>query len=328
MSTELKKEIVDLKIRVDNLTIELKILRSLLSKISNRKNENPYKYYGGQNRYSNSDENSNNGFNRNEKRETKINRQPNLGYEKFLQRQSQFYRKVEESSQSKKSEPMLVNKSMIQKRVKSNRAEKTEKMEADKSLNIGNAGQRSKPNKILVKPTFEKKREQLRCEQPKKQASTNHYMNFRRDKDVETKVKNAEKVGRSNLSEESFTSSIFLQRRDNLLSFERHDMQTSKKLTGLIDIGTSNNYISRKNANHGQLIRLSKPIRITTRLGKLDVNHYVKINLFSHSLNFLIVDDLGDFDFSLGMNGLRKLNAKLDLMSFKLTYRDRNKFNI
>ena len=42
-------------------------------------------------------------------------------------------------------------------------------------------------------------------------------------------------------------------------------------------------------------------------------------------MNFLIVDDLGKFDLAIGMNSLRKMNAKLDLMSFRLTYIDRDK---
>lgn len=41
------------------------------------------------------------------------------------------------------------------------------------------------------------------------------------------------------------TTSNSLKRMDNNLCFERHDMQTGKKLIGLVDLTNEENYISR-----------------------------------------------------------------------------------
>lgn len=107
---------------------------------------------------------------------------------------------------------------------------------------------------------------------------------------------------------------------NDLPCFPRIDKQTGKELISLVDTGASNNYISRKNVKHGKLIKLRKPLIVKTIHGKSEITNYVKVNLFSHDLKCFILDFLGNFDLILGMDGLRKINAKLDLKSFKLMY--------
>lgn len=126
-------------------------------------------------------------------------------------------------------------------------------------------------------------------------------------------------------SEIDNSSTIFLQNRNNLLSFERHDRLTGKKLTALIDIQTCNNYISKKDVKHIHPVRLSEPFQIETKRGKVDITHFVRVKLFTHWLRCFIIEDLGGFDFILGMDGLRKINARIDLKSFVLKYRDDDK---
>lgn len=96
-------------------------------------------------------------------------------------------------------------------------------------------------------------------------------------------------------------------------------------MIGLIDLGVSNNFITKDKVKHGRHVRLPEPIQVKTKFGKIDVTHYVIVNLFSHDLKFLIIEDLRGFDLSLGLSGLRKLNATIDFMSFELFYIDRNK---
>lgn len=112
---------------------------------------------------------------------------------------------------------------------------------------------------------------------------------------------------------------------NSLPCFERTDRLTGKKLVSLIDTGASNNYILSKRVKHGQLIRLKNPLLVGTIHGKSEITHYVKVNLFSHSLRFFVMNYLGNFDLILGMDGLRRINAKLDLMSFELKYTSRIK---
>lgn len=116
------------------------------------------------------------------------------------------------------------------------------------------------------------------------------------------------------------TASIFIERINNFLCFNRTNRQTNEKLLGLIDMRIRNNFISRKNVKHGKILKLKKPTFIETILGKFEIFNYVKVNIFSHDLNFLIVDSLEQFDIVLGFDGLSKINASMDLFSMKLTY--------
>lgn len=116
------------------------------------------------------------------------------------------------------------------------------------------------------------------------------------------------------------TASIFLKRINNNLCFERTDKQADRKLIGLIDMGIKNNFISRKNVKHGKILELKKSITIKTVQGQSKVSCYVKVNIFSHDLIFLIVDTLDKFDFLLGFVGLRKINASIDFLSLKLIF--------
>lgn len=59
---------------------------------------------------------------------------------------------------------------------------------------------------------------------------------------------------------------------------------------------------------------------VKTIHGNSEITHYVKVNLLSHDLKFYVMDFLGKFDFILGMDGLRQIHGKIDLMALKLTY--------
>lgn len=83
-------------------------------------------------------------------------------------------------------------------------------------------------------------------------------------------------------------SSIFLQRKNDLLCFERIDTQTGKKLTGLIDIGASNNYILKENVKNVQQIRSQKPKEIITKYGKIEITQFVRVNLLTYDMNCLL----------------------------------------
>lgn len=107
---------------------------------------------------------------------------------------------------------------------------------------------------------------------------------------------------------------------NGLPGFERIDRRTGKTLFSLIDTGATNNYILKQNVENGKLIQLRKPLLVKTIHGRSEITHYVKVNLFSHDLKFFVTDYLGNFNLILGIHGLRKINAKLDLMSFKLIY--------
>lgn len=108
---------------------------------------------------------------------------------------------------------------------------------------------------------------------------------------------------------------------NNLPCFTRTDEQTGNKLLSLVDCGATNNYISSKFTKNGKLFKLKRSFVVKTIHGRSEITHYVKINLFSHDLIFFIMESLGNFDLILGMDGLRKISAKIDFMSFKLTYR-------
>lgn len=107
---------------------------------------------------------------------------------------------------------------------------------------------------------------------------------------------------------------------NGLPCFDRTDQQTGTKLVILVDSGATNNYVSQKNITHGKLIKLRNSVFVKTILGTTEITHFVKINLFGHDLRFYVVNYLGNFDLIFGMDGLRKINANIDLMSFKLTY--------
>lgn len=102
--------------------------------------------------------------------------------------------------------------------------------------------------------------------------------------------------------------------------FQRSNKVTGHKLIGLIDSGETNNYISANNISNVKLISLSKPKFVKTIHGQSKISFYVKINVFKHDLRFFVLDEIGNFDLILGMDGLRRINAIIDLTSFKMTY--------
>lgn len=110
MSTELKNIIVDLKKRIDNLTKELKELRSLLSK-NNNKRQTPYKW----NRYYNHDNREKNANNQTKPDEKKVIEkicQRDSENVKLLQHKSHCHQKNYESSKSNKIQPMEIDNSL------------------------------------------------------------------------------------------------------------------------------------------------------------------------------------------------------------------------
>lgn len=117
---------------------------------------------------------------------------------------------------------------------------------------------------------------------------------------------------------------FFFTQVNNLLCFERTDTITGDKLIGKIDTGIKNNYISRDRANNGTLIKLKKRFYFENIYGKILISHYVRVNLFSNNLVFCVVEYIENFDLILGMNGLRKMNAMLDLKSFRLNFKAKN----
>lgn len=233
---------------------------------------------------------------------------------------------------------------------KSNKSHQPKTAKFDKTSFFVNGEEKTKLNnsrsrKKFVKPILRKKLDEeqfiaiLKSEKSKKKdeehQSKRHEAKFDDTKNLletktrlieEAKIKTTDQMlNDKSKSTSEYSSRIFLQRMNDNLCFERHDRQTEKKLIGLIDLGLSNNFILKDKVKHGCPISLTKPIQVLTKFGKVDITHYVIVNLFSHPLKFLIIEDLGGFDLSLGMNGLRDLNAKIDFMSFELFYTDRNK---
>ena len=334
MSSELKNIIIDLRKRVDILTKELKVVRSFLSKM-NEKRHNPYKW----NRYYNRDNQEKNTKNQtkpHEKRVIEKNCQPDSKNVKFLQRKSQIHQKIHESSKLNQPEPMEVDKSSIHPIIgRSSNEAKSQFNRAVKrefSKNSQRTGQTYAKNQQVISILKNEKpksneHQSSNCDQPKTQSSRRHGTKFEEIKNLfEVKAKTTEQsLKKESKRNSDNTSKIFLQRKNDHLSFERHDRHTGKKLIGLIDLEVSNNFIVKDKVKHGCQLSLSKPIQVLTKFGKIDITHYVIVNLFTHNLKFFVIDDLGGFDLSLGFDGLRQLNAKIDLMSFELFYIDRNK---
>lgn len=101
---------------------------------------------------------------------------------------------------------------------------------------------------------------------------------------------------------------------NNLPCFHRTDKRTGNKLIGLIDTGATNNYISKEHTKNGKIYKLKKSLFVKTIHGQSEISCYVRVNLFSHDLVFFVVNDIGKFDILLGFDGLRKINAIIDVM--------------
>lgn len=324
MSTELKKVIVDLKKKVENLTKELKTLRSFLIEMNKK---NPYKW----NKYYNQTKETKNQI----EIERKINNQGKKMDNKLVNPQFKFKQSFQAASKSgdKKPEPMEVDKSSIhpnvgdsKKKGQFNPAIKREFQSSQQSSK--NPVKYQRINKIengksCAKTIVEDPQPEREPERRKGNTKFNEIKDLFEPKSKVTERHQTNESKRNSIHNSSF----FLQNKNHKLSFERHDKQTGKKVVGLIEIANLNNFITKSKVKHGVHIELVKPIEVQTKKGKVKITHYVLVNLFSHSLKFLIVEDLGDVDLTIGMNGLRQLNAKIDLMSFELLYRDKNKEN-
>lgn len=88
----------------------------------------------------------------------------------------------------------------------------------------------------------------------------------------------------------------------------------------MIDTGATNNYISSNGVKDGKLIKLKCGKSVKTIHGESKITSFVKINIFNHDLCFFVLDDIGKFDIILGMDGLRRINAKIDITAFKMDY--------
>lgn len=75
-----------------------------------------------------------------------------------------------------------------------------------------------------------------------------------------------------------------------------------------------------KAAKKTKKIPLQKAISVKTIHGVSQIISYVMINIFSRDLKFFIIEDTGNFDLIFGMDGLRKINAILDITAFKMSY--------
>lgn len=95
---------------------------------------------------------------------------------------------------------------------------------------------------------------------------------------------------------------------------------TGHKLMGLIDCCATNNYVCVGGIPNAKLIKLKNSKFVKTIHGKSEISTYVKINIFQHDLRFFVLDETGNFDLILGMDGLRKINATIDFTSFKMSY--------
>lgn len=101
------------------------------------------------------------------------------------------------------------------------------------------------------------------------------------------------------------TASINLRHINNHLCFEQNDKNTGGKLVGLIDSTIGQNYILNERTKLGRKLKLRNPFFIQTIHGQIEISYFVRVNLFSHVINFFLIDYLNGFDLVLGTNGLQ-----------------------
>lgn len=85
---------------------------------------------------------------------------------------------------------------------------------------------------------------------------------------------------------------------------------TGKKVTILIDSGSTNNYIHIK-SSIGETVPLLKPIKTRTLHGISIIKSKRIINILNNNLVFFDIEELNDYDMILGEQGLRQIKAKL-----------------
>lgn len=107
---------------------------------------------------------------------------------------------------------------------------------------------------------------------------------------------------------------------NGLPCFERTNLQTGQKYMILIDTGATNNYISRQAVQGIKHTPVSPPIYVQTIHGKTPITSYIYINIFSRDIKFFILKHTGHFDLIFGMDGLRQINANLDLTALTMSY--------
>lgn len=101
---------------------------------------------------------------------------------------------------------------------------------------------------------------------------------------------------------------------------ERHDRATGRKVTILIDSGSTNNYI-HINSTIGESVPLPKIIKTKTLHGISEIKSKRIINVLDNDLTFFDIKELNDYDMILGEQGLRQIKAKLDLFEYKIYYK-------
>lgn len=138
------------------------------------------------------------------------------------------------------------------------------------------------------------------------------------------KVNKSQNFNNHPSKDEAGRSNVFIQRLYGSLSFTRTDKQTKKELIGKIDTATRNNYILKDRTKNGELFKLKRSFIFNG----FKITHFVRVNLFSHNLVFCVIDHIKNFDLILGAKGLKKMKAIIDIMSFKLTYKNTTHQNL
>lgn len=115
-------------------------------------------------------------------------------------------------------------------------------------------------------------------------------------------------------------ATIYLEQTNGLTYFQRTNLQTDRKVTILIDTGANNNYISLQATKNAELTPLPKATTVKTTHGISKITSYVQVNIFSHDIKFLVLENTGNFDLIFGMNGLQKINAVISFSTLEMSY--------
>lgn len=99
----------------------------------------------------------------------------------------------------------------------------------------------------------------------------------------------------------------------------RHERSTGRRVTILIDSGSTNNYINI-NSSIGKSILLPTIIKTKTLHGISEIRSKRVINVLNNNLTFFDINELRDFDMILGEQGLRQIKACINFFEYKIYY--------
>lgn len=88
----------------------------------------------------------------------------------------------------------------------------------------------------------------------------------------------------------------------------------------MVDIVQEQNFYLKTNVNFTKLFKFEKSFWVEFKDHEIEITHFVKVNLFNHEMDFLVVDFLEGYDFLLGKSGLNKIKAIINFHSFVLSY--------